>query len=65
MSELYPEPEVTAQQELALLKVRIAIYIAQNETLRKEVDLLKDKNTAFATRVRQLEIEADKMRPCR
>ena len=58
MSEFYAEPELTTEQELALLKARIAIYTAENEALRKEVDALKDKNLTFAARVRQLEFEA-------
>jgi hypothetical protein len=57
MSELYAEPELTTDQELALLRARIAIYTAQNEALRKEVEALKDKNLTFAARVRQLEFE--------
>lgn len=46
------------EQEFALLKARIAIYTAENEALRKEIDALKDKNLTFAARVRQLEFEA-------
>ena len=58
MSEYYAEPELSAEQELALLKSRIAIYIAENKALRKELEVLKDKNLTFAARVRQLEFEA-------
>jgi hypothetical protein len=58
MSELYAEPELTTEQELTLLRARIAIYIAQNDALRKEVEALKDKTITFAARVRQLEFEA-------
>lgn len=58
MSEFYAEAELTVEQEVALLKARIAIYTAENEALRKEVEILKDKNLTFAARVRQLEFEA-------
>jgi hypothetical protein len=58
MSEFYAEPELSIEQELALLKARIAVYISQNDALRKEVEILKDKNITFSARVRQLEFEA-------
>lgn len=58
MSEFYAEPELTAEQEVALLKARIAIFEAENTALRRELDVLKDKNLTFAARVRQLEFEA-------
>lgn len=58
MSEFYAEPELTTEQELAILKARIAIYTAENDALRKEVEALKDKTLTFAARVRQLEFEA-------
>jgi hypothetical protein len=57
MSEFYPEPEMPVDQELALLRARIAIYVAHNDALKKELESLKDKNLIFAARVRQLEFE--------
>ena len=58
MSEFYAEPEISVEQELSLLRSRLAISTAQNDALRKEVEVLKDKNLTLAARVRQLEFEA-------
>ena len=61
MSEFYADPELTVDQELALLRARISKYTSQNEILRKEIDTLKDKNTAFIARVKQLEFETKRI----
>lgn len=58
MSEFYADPEITAEQEVALLRARVAIYTAENGALRREVETLKEKTETFAARVRQLEFEA-------
>ena len=58
MSEFYAEPELTAEQEVVLLKARIAIYMAENDALRRELAGAKEKVDTFAARVRQLEFEA-------
>ncbi len=58
MSEFYAEPELSAAQELILLRARIALYTTENAALRIEIDTLKDRAEKSAARVRQLEFEA-------
>lgn len=57
MSEFYAEPELTAEQEVAILRAKVAIYTAENDALRSKIEVLKEKTAAFAERVRQLEFE--------
>jgi hypothetical protein len=58
MSEFYAEPEITAEQEVALLRAKVAIYAAENDALRHKLIEAKGQVDTFAARVRQLEFEA-------